>query len=149
MRAPPLDLSLILAVVISFHTKVCLCNLYKQERVYTTTDCSTNQRDSISDVDLSAYRGEHWLLVQRQTASFIHGNQYRPSVNQGWWVGKQSKLFKDRGWGNVFKFHRKYMLNIKLGIQNSFCLLNPFPSERIFLIYRSRPLLITIRTRTE
>ena len=66
-------------------------------------------------------------------------------------MGKQSKLFKDRGWGNVFKFHRKYMLNIKLGIQNSFCLLNPFPSERIlnFLVYRPRPLLITIRTRTE
>ena len=56
-------------------------------------------------------------------------------------MGKQSKLFKDRGWGNVFKFHRKYMLNIKLGIQNSFCLLNPFPSERIFLVYRRRPSL--------
>lgn len=28
------------------------------------------------------------------------------------------------------------MLCIKLGIQNSFCLLNPFPSERLFLVCR-------------
>ena len=51
-------------------------------------------------------------------------------------MGKQSKLFKDRGWGNVFKFHRKDMLCIKLGMQNSFCLLNPFPFERLFLVCR-------------
>lgn len=53
----------------------------KQERVFTTTDRSPNQRYSLSDVYLPAHRREHRLLLQRQTTPVLHGNEYRPSVN--------------------------------------------------------------------
>lgn len=69
-------------VVTGFIDSYSTMMFFIQETIFATANCCPSQWNPLSDVHLPANGGKHRLLIQRQEASVLNGNQYRSSMNE-------------------------------------------------------------------